>query len=282
MQKNTYILTFSCPDKAGIVASVTDNLFKNGGFIVESAQFGDSSTNRFFMRTEFESEKTYDAVQKSLQEVAEKFSMDLKIYDKTKKPRVLIAVSKSSHCLNHLLYKHQSGSLPIEICGIVSNHQTLKPMSDSYNVPFFYLPISAETKAKQEREFGDLIKNLNIDLLVLARYMQVLSNDFSNSLKGTAINIHHSFLPSFIGANPYQQAYDRGVKLIGATAHYVTEHLDEGPIIEQEVQRVNHSYKAEDLKNTGQDIESRVLFEAIKLHIEHRVLLNGNKTVIFR
>jgi formyltetrahydrofolate deformylase len=282
MAKNSYILTLSCPDKAGIVASVSDNLFKNGGFIVESAQFGDFSTNTFFMRTEFESEKTYAEVANSLQEVSAKFSMNLKLHDKSQKQRVLIAVSKSSHCLNHLLYKYESGTLPIEVCGIVSNHQTLKPMAEGYKIPFFYLPISSETKHEQERQFENLIKDLNIDLVVLARYMQILSNEFSGKLKGKAINIHHSFLPSFIGANPYQQAYDRGVKIIGATAHYVTEHLDEGPIIEQEVLRVDHSYKAEDLRLTGQDIESGVLFEAIKLHVQQRVLLNGNKTVIFR
>jgi formyltetrahydrofolate deformylase len=282
MQKNSYILTLSCADKAGIVASVTDNLFKNGGFIVESAQFGDASTNTFFMRTEFESEKAFAQVASSLQDVSDKFGMDLKLHDKSQKLRVLIAVSKSSHCLNHLLYKYESGALPIEIAGIVSNHQTLKIMADNYKIPFFYLPVSAETKPEQERQFEGLMKSLNIDLLVLARYMQILSNEFSASLKGKAINIHHSFLPSFIGANPYQQAYDRGVKIIGATAHYVTEHLDEGPIIEQEVLRVDHSYKADDLRITGQDIESRVLFEAIKLHVQQRVLLNGSKTVIFR
>jgi formyltetrahydrofolate deformylase len=282
MTKNSYILTFSCPDKAGIVAAVTDNLFRNGGFIVESAQFGDFSTNTFFMRTEFESEKQYDDVKNSFSEIAEKFQMQWKLHDKQRKPRILIAVSRSSHCLNHLLYKYENGSLPVHICGIVSNHQLLKPMADNHKIPFYYLPVSNETRADQEREFTRLIESTEAELVVLARYMQILSNEFSTKLKGNAINIHHSFLPGFKGADPYTQAFDRGVKIIGATAHYVTEDLDEGPIIEQEVIRVDHSYKPQDLKLTGQDIENRVLFEAVKLHIQQRVVLNGNKTVIFR
>lgn len=282
MTKNSYILTFSCPDKAGIVAAVSDNLFKTGGFIVESAQFGDSSTGKFFMRTEFDSEQSFDEVKKSFSDIADKFKMDWKLHDKTQKPRVLIAVSKSSHCLNHLLYKYENGSLPVHICGIVSNHQLLKPMADAHKIPFYYLPVSNETKQEQETQFSKLIKDTGAELIVLARYMQILSNDFSEKLKGTAINIHHSFLPGFKGADPYTQAFDRGVKIIGATAHYVTQELDEGPIIEQEVIRVDHSYKPQDLKLTGQDIENRVLFEAVKLHIQQRVVLNGNKTVIFR
>lgn len=282
MSKNSYILTFSCPDKAGIVAAVTDNLFRNGGFIVESAQHSDFSTGKFFMRTDFDSEKSFADVKNSFKDVADKFAMSWQLHDKSKKIKVLIAVSKSSHCLNHLLYKHEVGALPVEICAIVSNHQLLKPMADVNGIPYHYLPVSNETKKDQERQFYDLVQETGAELVILARYMQVLSDDLSKKLQGKAINIHHSFLPGFKGANPYQQAYDRGVKIIGATAHYVTEDLDEGPIIEQEVMRVDHTYKPEDLRMTGQDIENRVLFSAVKMHIQQRVLLNEHKTVIFK
>jgi formyltetrahydrofolate deformylase len=282
MLQNNYILTLSCPDKPGIVATVSDFLFKNGGFILESAQFGDFATNRFFMRVDFQADKSYKEISQSFFEISQKFNMDWNLFDKSTKPKVLIAVSKAGHCLNHLLYKHESGALPIEIVGVFSNHKDLEHMAKRHNLPFFHHPISAETKAEQEQQFYNLVKNYQVDLVVLARYMQVLSDDMSKKLSGKAINIHHSFLPGFKGANPYKQAYDRGVKIIGATAHYITSALDEGPIIEQEIIRVDHTYKPEDLKLTGQDIEDKVLFQAIKYHVEQRVLLNGNKTVVFR
>lgn len=279
MSENQYILTLSCEDRPGIVAAVSGFLADNGGFILESAQFGDPSTNKFFMRTAFRSPE--DLADK-FQKVADEFSMDWQLHDSSYKPKVLIMVSKASHCLNDILHKYQSGLFPIEISAIVSNHEGLKEMADLRGIDFHHLPVTPETKPKQEEKLLSLIDELQIDLVVLARYMQILSDDLSQKLLGKAINIHHSFLPGFKGANPYQQAYDRGVKLIGATAHYVTTELDEGPIIEQETIRVSHASSPDDLKALGQDIERQVLGRAVKYHIEHRVLLNGNKTVVFR
>lgn len=280
----TYILTLSCEDTHGIVAAVSGFLASNGGFILESAQFGDFSTNRFFMRTKFEASgkaKDEKTIRKLFSPIANKFSMDWDLHDVEYKPRVLIMVTKEGHCLNNILNKYENGSLNIEIPAIVSNHEDLKQMAKRHNIPFYHLPVTANNKGKQEKQVIDLVAKLKIDVVVLARYMQILSDDLCKKLKGRAINIHHSFLPSFKGANPYRQAFDRGVKIIGATAHYVTADLDEGPIIEQEVIRVDHTHKPEDLKQLGQDIESRVLVRALKHHIEHRVLLNDKKTVVF-
>lgn len=276
----TYILTLSCDDTSGIVSTVSTYLFEIGGFILQSAQFGDEFTNKFFLRAEFTCNKTIAELEQGFKKIAEKFKMNFSFFDKEQKPKVLIAVSKASHCLLHLLHKSEIGALNCEIVGIVSNHTDLKNWADKFNKKFYHLPIDAN-KEKQEDKFFELVNETKADLLVLARYMQVLSDDFCNKLKGRAINIHHSFLPGFKGAKPYHQAYERGVKIIGATAHYVTKDLDEGPIIEQEVYRVSHTNKPEDLKQIGEDIENRVLFNAVKWHLEHRVILNGSKTVIF-
>lgn len=278
----TYILKLSCEDKKGIVAAVSGFLFKQGGFILESAQFGDESTGKFFLRAEFNCEKKLPELNRLFDtEVAKKFKMDFGIYDKNKKPKLLLAVSKASHCLVDILHKVDIGVLNAEIVGIVSNHKDLEIWAKRFNKKYYHLPIIKDDKKSQEKKLLELFKKTNADILVLARYMQILSDDFCNKLKGKAINIHHSFLPGFKGARPYHQAFDRGVKIIGATAHYVTENLDEGPIIEQEVVRVNHSFKPDDLKLAGQDIENRVLYRALKWHIDNRVIINGSKTVVF-
>lgn len=277
---NNYILKFSCPDTKGIVSDVTKFLFDIGGFIIESAQFGDESTNRFFLRAEFQAEKTLEEISNGFKNIADKFAMDFEFFDKNYKPKLLIAVTKASHCLNHLLHKVEVGSLNAEIVGIVSNHKDLEYIANRFGQKFYHLPIEGD-KEKQEEKFFKIFEDSKTDLLILARYMQILSEEFSNKLNYRAINIHHSFLPGFKGAKPYHQAHERGVKIIGATAHYVTENLDEGPIIEQDITRVNHQNKPEDLKHIGEDIENRVLLNAVKWHLEHRVIINGNKTVIF-
>ncbi|MDX1948869.1 MAG: formyltetrahydrofolate deformylase [Rickettsiales bacterium] len=281
LSEKTYILKLSCADKKGIVASVSGFLLKNNGFILESAQFGDESTGKFFLRAEFTCPLKIEILQKKFEEeVAKNFAMEFVVFDKSERPKILIAVSKASHCLVDLLHKNEIGVLNAEIVGVVSNHKDLEIWAKRFNKKFYYLPIGKD-KNLQEKKLFELFKKTNSDLLILARYMQILSDDFCKKSYGKIINIHHSFLPSFKGAKPYHQAFDRGVKLIGATAHYATENLDEGPIIEQEVTRVNHSYKAEDLKLAGQDIENRVLFRAVKWHLEHRVIINGNKSVVF-
>ncbi len=281
MKTNTYILTFSCKDTSGIVAAVSAYLLSVGGFITEAEQFGDPVTNRFFLRTEFTCAKALNEIQKGFKKIADKFKMDFEFHNKNKKPKILIAVSKASHCLSHLLHKHEVGALNAEIVGIVSNHNDLEQWAERFGLEFYHLNIG-KNKKWQEQQLLQLYSDTDAELLVLARYMQILSDDTCKKLKGRAINIHHSFLPGFKGAKPYEQAYKRGVKIIGATAHYVTGDLDEGPIIEQEVTRVDHLYKPQDLKLTGEDIESNVLFRAVKWHLEHRVILNGNKTVIFK
>ena len=281
-----YALTFSCPDRHGLVADVTSLLARHCYNIGESSQFEDSHEKRFFMRTEFsaidEGATSIEELKGEFFELAQRNQMDWKICNLNDKPRVVIAVSQWGHCLNTLLHKWKEGTLPVDIVAVVSNHETLRDLVDWYNVPFHHLPITPETKPQQEAQILDIIKSTNADLLVLARYMQILSNNLCEELQGRAINIHHSFLPGFKGAKPYHQAFDRGVKLIGATAHYVTSDLDEGPIIEQEVERVSHSNSPEELVEIGHDIESLVLYRAVRWHAEHRVLLNGYKTVIFR
>jgi formyltetrahydrofolate deformylase len=282
----TYILTLSCHDVRGIVASVTGFLAKHDGFIIESTQFGDPSTVRFFMRVQFSAGvKTpeYAHLKKQfLSEVAQQFDMEWDIADAKAKARVLILVSKQLHCLNDLLHRYRTGQLPMEIPAVISNHPDACGIVEWHGIAFHHLPIENGDKLAQEKKIRDTIDAEKIDVVVLARYMQILSPELSATLRGRAINIHHSFLPSFKGAKPYHQAHERGVKLIGATAHYVTDALDEGPIIDQEVARVDHSYSPDQLALMGQDIEAQVLTRSLKYQLEHRVLLNGAKTVVFR
>lgn len=282
--KQTLILTLSCRDTVGIVAAVSGFLAEHEGFILESAQFGDLSTGKFFMRTKFiAGAKAPDrrSILERFAHVAKHFGMEWEVHNVEERPRVMILVSKAGHCLNAILHRYSTGRLPIEIPAVVSNHRDLEEMVRWHDIPFHYLPVTKGTKTKQEKEISALVDSLNIDVVVLARYMQILSDSLCQKLRGRAINIHHSFLPGFKGAKPYHQAHARGVKIIGATAHYVTHDLDEGPIIEQEVIRVHHGHAPEELVSLGQDIENVVLIRALKYHIEHRVLLNGNKTVIF-
>jgi len=283
-EKN-YIFTMTCQDTVGIVAAITQFISKNGGFITSSSHYGDPTTGRFFMRTVFHS---IDSKIRDIKEFKEKFdsiaqaySMKWDLHYKDYKPKVLIAVSKFGHCLNDLLHKTRTGQIPIVIPAVISNHPDLRDIVEWYNIPFYYIPITAETKKEQENKLIKLIEDMNIDLVVLARYMQILSPELTEFLSGKCINIHHSFLPSFKGAAPYQQAYAKGVKLIGATAHYVTANLDEGPIIEQAVERIDHSCDVQGIANITHDLETIVLSRAIKWHAEDRILLNGNKTVIF-
>lgn len=278
-----YILTLSCPDRPGIVHAVSGFLLERGGNIEEAAQYNDHDTGLFFMRVRFAcGQLTQDDLRLQLRLFAEGFGMDWKLHAADQPLRAVIMVSKEGHCLNDLLFRWKSGLLPLDIRAIVSNHREFYQLAASYNVPFHHIPVTAATKAQAEARQYEVIEGEGAELLVLARYMQVLSNDLCRKLAGRAINIHHSFLPSFKGAKPYYQAHDRGVKLIGATAHYVTADLDEGPIIEQDVARVDHGYTVEDLTATGRDTESMVLARAVKWHGEHRVLLNGHKTVIFK
>jgi formyltetrahydrofolate deformylase len=282
----TYILTLSCHDVRGIVAAVTGFLAKQDGFIIESTQFGDPSTSKFFMRVQFSAgEKTpvYDALKAEFATaVATPFAMEWCIDNAASKARVLILCSKQLHCLNDLLHRYRTGQLAMEIPAVISNHPDARGIVEWHGIPFHHSPIVNGDKAAQEKQISDIIAAEHIDCVVLARYMQILSPELSAQLRGRAINIHHSFLPSFKGAKPYHQAHERGVKLIGATAHYVTDALDEGPIIDQEVARVDHSYSPEQLALMGQDIEAQVLTRSLKYQLEHRVLLNGTKTVVFR
>ena len=277
------VLRLSCPDRMGIVAGVGAFLFERGCNIVESAQFGDAKSRRFFMRVSFDSSgPDLPAMRREFAGVADRFSMQWEIVDMATKPRALIMVSRFGHCLNDLLYRWRTGALPVEIAAIVSNHRDWYQLAAVNDIPYHHLPVTPADKPRRERQLFDIFEEERCDLLILARYMQVLSPQLCEKLEGRAINIHHSFLPSFQGARPYQQAHDRGVKLIGATAHYVTSDLDEGPIIEQDVARVDHSMSLEDCMNTGRDVECAVLARAVKWHAEHRILLNGNRTVIFR
>ena len=278
------VLKLSCDDQPGIVASVA-SLFSLQGFnIRESSQFEDVATQRFFMRTVLESvegPKPRVSVMNAFHSVAERYGMNWQLHNPREKIKVLIAVSQWGHCLNNLLNSWKHGSLPVEIVGVVSNHTTMQALTEWYDLPFHYLPVTKETKAEQEAKMLQVMSSSDADLLVLARYMQILSDDMCQQLEGRAINIHHSFLPGFKGAKPYHQAYDRGVKLIGATAHYVTADLDEGPIIEQSVERVNHANSPKELVEIGRDIEAITLQRAVRWHAENRVLLNGSKTVVF-
>ena len=277
------ILTLSCPDRMGIVAAVSRYLFEQNCNIVDSSQFGDRANDRFFLRTSFAvpDGHTVAKVEAGFADTARDFAMSAHFHDATRKTRTVIMVSKFGHCLVDLLYRLRIGALPIDVPLIVSNHRDFADVAAAHGIPFRYLPVTADNKAEQEAALEEILAAKNIDLIVLARYMQVLSRDMSNRWRGRIINIHHSFLPSFKGARPYQQAHARGVKLIGATAHYVTDDLDEGPIIEQEVDRVTHAMSAEDMAAAGRDIESRVLARAVKWHAEHRVVLDGKRTIVF-
>ncbi|EXU80012.1 formyltetrahydrofolate deformylase [Comamonas aquatica DA1877] len=278
-----YILTLSCPDRRGLVHAVSGFLLEQGANIEEASQFNDSATGLFFMRVQFACEHTDLAGLKAATAVmADTYEMKWSLHAESEHMKTVLMVSRQGHCLNDLLFRWKSGLLPIDIKAIISNHRDFYQLAASYNIPFHHIPVTAATKAQAEAKQFEIIEAEGAELVVLARYMQVLSNDLCQKLSGRAINIHHSFLPSFKGAKPYYQAHDRGVKLIGATAHYVTADLDEGPIIEQDVARADHTDTVEDLTARGQDTESQVLARAVKWHSEHRVLVNGHKTVVFR
>ena len=280
---HAYILTLSCPDRPGIVHAVSGFLYERGGNIEEAAQYNDHDTGLFFMRVAFACDQLTEAdLRQQWGFFAEPFKMDWKLRTASQPVRTVIMVSKEGHCLNDLLFRVKSGLLPLDVRAIISNHREFYQLAASYNIPFHHIAVSGAGKAQAEARQYEIIEAEGAELVVLARYMQILSDDLCRKLAGRAINIHHSFLPSFKGAKPYYQAHDRGVKLIGATAHYVTADLDEGPIIEQGVERVDHTFTVEDLTAVGRDTESLVLARAVKWHSEHRVLLNGHKTVIFR
>ncbi len=279
----SYILTLSCPDRLGLVHAVSGFLAQRGGNIEEAAQYNDLDTGLFFMRVQFAcAQLTHEELKTQLAAFAQPYQMQWRLHARAEPMRTVIMVSKEGHCLNDLLFRWKSGLLPLDIRAIISNHRTFYQLAASYDVPFHYLAVNAANKPQVEARQLEIIHGEAAELVVLARYMQVLSDDLCRQLSGSAINIHHSFLPSFKGAKPYHQAHDRGVKLIGATAHYVTAELDEGPIIEQDVARVDHGKTVEDLTALGRDTESQVLARAVKWHSEHRVLLNGHKTVIFK
>jgi formyltetrahydrofolate deformylase len=283
-----HVLTLSCDDTIGIVHAVSGYLVEQGCTIVDSAQFGDPDTRRFFMRVAFKPMAVdgraapVATLRDAFAPIALRFGMTFEIRDTAVKPRVAIMVSRHGHCLNDLLFRYGSGDLPVEIPAIVSNHRDFYQLAASYDIPFFHLPVTPETQDDADARLLEILERERIDLLVLARYMRILSPRVCERLAGRAINIHHSFLPSFKGASPYAQAYARGVKLIGATAHYVTGDLDEGPIVEQDVARVDHAAQVSDLVAIGRDIECMVLAKAVKFHVAQRVLLNGPRTVVFR
>jgi formyltetrahydrofolate deformylase len=278
-----FVFTLSCVDRPGIVAAVTTELAGLKANIAESAQFWDRETGDFFMRLAFTAPDgvSREAIERALRPATDRFGMRTALVEQSTRKRMVILVSKFDHALLHLIYQIKVGWLDAEIAAIISNHPDFARTADYEGIPFYHLPVTAATKAEQEAQILDIVKASGADLVVLARYMQVLSDTLSTRLFGQVINIHHSFLPSFKGAKPYHQAHERGVKLIGATAHYVTPDLDEGPIIEQETARVTHAMSPDDLVAAGRDIESRVLARAVKFHLENRVMLNGKKTVVF-
>ncbi|MBZ9537978.1 formyltetrahydrofolate deformylase [Modicisalibacter tunisiensis] len=285
-QNNQFVLTVSCETGPGIVSGITSYLSERGGNIIELAQFDDKVSGQFFMRSVFsllpDSLHTFEDLRSGFVDLAEKFSLKWAMHDAHIPTKVLIMVSRFDHCLVDLLYRHRKGELNIEITAVVSNHLDLRPIAEREGIRFVYLPVTKDTKPEKEADLLNIVNETGTDLVVLARYMQVLSDNLCEKLHARAINIHHSFLPGFKGAKPYHQAFDRGVKLIGATAHYVTADLDEGPIIEQSVQPVNHAYYPEELVALGRDTETIALARAVKLHAEHRVFLSGNKTIIFK
>ena len=275
------VLTLSCPDRPGIVHAVSGALARRGGNITESQQFGDPETGLFFMRVTVLTRVPRSELEADLAELAGTYDMRWSLDAVDRPVRTLLMVSKEAHCLSDLLFRATSQGLPIDVVGVVGNHEILRSVAEFYSVPFHHIPVAKDTKEAAEAELLGLVDSLGVELVVLARYMQILSPALCERLHGGVINIHHSFLPSFKGAKPYHQAHDRGVKLIGATAHYVTADLDEGPIIEQDVTRASHADSALALQRKGQDVERRVLAQAVKWHAEHRVLLNGRRTVVF-
>ena len=284
--KPHYILNATCDSRLGTVAAVSGFLASRQCYITDMHQFDDVISGRFFVRATFYAQPgqtpTLDQLREQFQDVARREEMEWAIFDADKKPRVLIMVSKFDHCLDDLLYRHRTGELRMEITAVVSNHPDLRTMVEQHGIEYIHLPVAADTKPQQEAKLLEIVAQTDSALVVLARYMQVLSNDLCRQLRGRAINIHHSFLPGFKGAKPYHQAHERGVKLTGATAHYVTADLDEGPIIEQIVERVDHTYTPEKLAAAGRDSECRALAAAVRFHVEHRVFLNGGRTVVFR
>lgn len=281
---SSFVLTFSCPDQAGIVADISNLLATNDCNITSSDQFADRLSKCFFMRVAFTSKQTIDceAMKQLITATVSKYTENWSLSDANKPQRVMIMVSKFDHCLMDLLYRNARGALNMDIRAVVSNHRDAYQLAASYDVPFHHMPITPDTKRTQEDKLYTLVQEEEIDLIILARYMQIFSDTLCAKMDGRVINIHHSFLPSFKGAKPYHQAFEKGVKLIGATAHYVTPDLDEGPIIEQNIARVNHAMTPEDLVATGRDVERITLAEAVKLHLEHRVIRNGNKTIVFK
>ncbi len=285
-ERNKFVLTVSCPEANGIVRAVSDFLYQRGATISEAAQYRDPVVDRFFMRVEFEETEEAlpgsEQLEQDFRELGERFSMRWNFFDLKARPRVLLAVSRHGHCLNDILHRWSSGALPAEIVGVVSNHEDLRGLSEWYSLPYYYLPVLAGNKDEQEERMLQVIHDEKVDLLALARYMQILSPRMCEAMAGRAINIHHSFLPGFKGAEPYRQAYMRGVKIIGATAHYVTTDLDEGPIIEQAVEKIDHNFDIDELVQIGRDAECAAFARAVKWHCEHRIILNGNKTVVFK
>ncbi|ATU95389.1 formyltetrahydrofolate deformylase [Phyllobacterium zundukense] len=278
-----FTLTVTCNSRIGIVAAISGYLATQGCNIVDSSQFDDLDTGKFFMRVSFISEERADQAKliEGLKPIVAEFGMDAEIHDATKPMKVMLMVSRFGHCLNDLLYRWKIGALPIDIVGVVSNHFDYQKVVVNHDIPFHHIKVTKENKPQAEAQLLQMVEQTGTELIVLARYMQVLSDLLCKRMSGQIINIHHSFLPSFKGANPYKQAYERGVKLIGATAHYVTAHLDEGPIIEQDTVRITHAQSADDYVSLGRDVESQVLARAIHAHIHHRTFINGNRTVVF-
>ncbi len=280
---NTHVLTISCPSRRGIVAAVATYLNENGCNIEDSSQFTDKETNQFFLRLSFTSEEgiTRDAVAENFADIAQEFSMDYAFHDLRQKMKVVIMVSRFGHCLNDLLYRSRIGALPVDIVAVISNHLDYQKQVVNQDIPFHHIKVTKENKPQAEAAIMQVVEDTEAELIILARYMQILSDEMCKKMSGRIINIHHSFLPSFKGANPYKQAYERGVRLIGATAHYVTADLDEGPIIEQDTIRVTHAQSASDYVSLGRDVESQVLARAVHAHMHRRVFITGNKTVVF-
>ncbi len=278
-----YVLTVTCKSTRGVVAAISTYLAEKGCNIIDSSQFDDLDTGKFFMRVSFISEEgvTLAEIREGFKPIYEKFGMDAEVHDGSERLKVLLMVSRFGHCLNDLLYRWKIGALPIDIVGVVSNHFEYQKVVVNHDIPFHHIKVTKENKPQAEAQILDIVEQTGTELIVLARYMQVLSDAMCRKMSGRIINIHHSFLPSFKGANPYKQAYERGVKLIGATAHYVTADLDEGPIIEQDTARITHAQSAEDYVSIGRDVESQVLARAIHAHIHRRVFLNGNRTIVF-
>ena len=286
LEPTKFVLNVSCPETQGIVRAVSDFLYQRGATIYEAAQHRDPIANQFFMRIEFEEAQPtaleVNQLGNEFSDLANSFHMNWRFYNLDSPTRVLLAVSQHGHCLNDILHRWDSKALKIDVVGVVSNHDTMRSLTQWYDLDFYHLPLTTETKATQEQQILEIMHEKNAELFALARYMQILSPDFCNQLPGKIINIHHSFLPGFKGANPYKQAYERGVKIIGATAHYVTADLDEGPIIEQAVEKIDHNLDIDGLMQIGRDAECAAFARAIKWHCEHRIIVNGHKTIVFK